>query len=352
MRVVLIYGLKTTDHQWAEAFYPVRRFIEECKNRSIPLRFLFADEVSVFLKENTDSQEKQETVCLLRGKIAGETFETLEDAGFICINSPKAHKLVADKLKTARFLQAHGWPTPNTMPMDAIGNDVSFPVVIKPRFGSRGKGVRLLESQAEFKTWIAKHRKEGKQASGNGCTAILGNWIFQEYIAGSHGRDLRVFFAGGHILAITERRTTTNSFISNIARGGHMYLYFYVNGLDQQKKIPETFRHIIQNIVQKSGLWYGTVDFLYTYPGGDWNQVCSGNTDYDTPDADILSGLTVCELNSSPGFEALETSCGINIAGCVIDQLLADFSAGSLLPTASSGLPRIIRSGTSTSCFR
>lgn len=295
MHLVVIYGIKTTDYAYLDQFYPTRRLSEECANRSIPLRFLFVPDVDSFLAEKRTQKEIQEILCLIRGIVPIQTIASLEQAGLRTINSLSASIRANDKLVCAHFLEQNGWPTPRTesaQSMNVLTN--TFPLVAKPRYGSRGEGVHLVYNQEQI-------------------DALPKDTLVQEYIETSFGRDLRFFFAGGTIIAIAERRSVNGSFISNTSGGGHMSIPSFGSAL------PEPWARMVLDIARIAGLWYGTVDFLYLEPE-------KGNPRTQTESPDKSFSLTICELNASPGFETLEKDCGYNIAGSVLDRMIAYFS--------------------------
>jgi RimK family alpha-L-glutamate ligase len=280
MKLVVVYGLKTMDYRYLKEFYPARRLSDECKKRSIPLRFLFPPDVPAFLSEYASNAEKKNTICLIRGSVDPGTVSLLENRGFRTVNSSQSLALANDKLETARFLEKHRWPTPKTRIAEKTA--AGYPLVAKPRYGSRGMGVQLV-SNAE------------------NLMAIPPEYIFQEYIAPSHGRDLRFFFAGKEVLAVALRYSRDGAFVSNSCVGGVMSVPGY------SEEILRPWKAMTIDIARKAGLWYGTVDYLFLETGQDGG---------DKP----LS-LTVCELNAAPGFEALEKDCGIDIAGALIERL-------------------------------
>ena len=113
---------------------------------------------------------------------------------------------------------------------------------------------------------------------------------YYEYVAASRGRDLRVFFSGNRIVAVAERINPAGGLVSNAAEGGLM----------RRASLPdpaEEWERAAFALAGEAGLLYGSADFLYTGDGG----------------------LTLCEINAAPGFEALERACGIDVAGAVID---------------------------------
>jgi len=303
MQLLVVYGLKTTDYSWLDQFYPAQRISQECANRSIPLRFLFPADVPSYIDEieTTDHRSGEmraivrDTVCLIRGSVSVATVRLLENEEFACVNTASAMALANDKLATARFLERHRWPTCETIRERDFRIDTipfPWPLVRKPRFGSRGTGVSLVSSPEE----LAQLRSTMRQAS-NGTETANDEYILQRYIETSRGRDLRVFFAAGEILAIAERNADGDNLLSNASSGAVMRI--------PEVPLSERWAAMALAIARASGLWYGSVDFLYLAAEEEGNG----------------QNLTVCEINSAPGFEALEKECGYNIAGMLIDRL-------------------------------
>lgn len=290
--IVVVYALQTQDYDYFDIFYPSRRLAEAAKNRSISLRFLFPHDVPSFLNEISCTRTPENTLFFLRGAVSEETILHIEKSGFRCINHSYAVRIANDKQETALFLQANGYPTPRILAQKESTGEICFPVIAKPRFGSRGRGVCLAHCPED----IPK-----------------GDFLIQEYIAPSHGRDYRVFFAGGSILAAIERRSgdtmgtgdraLKKTLISNINTGGSVFLSPFTPA------VPENIASMVLEIAKKTGLWYGTVDFLF----------CS-----DPPDP---HRMTICEINAFPGFTALEQEGGFDIAGALIEKLSALFFA-------------------------
>jgi len=302
MQLFVVYGLKTTDYSWLGQFYPAQRLSQECANRSISLRFLFPSDVPAFINEieTTDHPAGEmfatarDTVCLIRGSVSVATVRLLENAGLRCVNTASAMALANDKLATARFLERHRWPTCETIreqDFQIAAIPFPWPLVRKPRFGSRGTGVSLVSSPEELERLREINTAEFADGS------VDDEYLLQRYIETSRGRDLRVFFAAGEILAIAERNAGGDNLLSNASTGAIMRI--------PETPLSERWAGMALEIARASGLWYGSVDFLYLADEGEGND----------------QNFTVCEINSAPGFEALEKDCGYNIAGALIDRL-------------------------------
>jgi RimK family alpha-L-glutamate ligase len=134
-----------------------------------------------------------------------------ERAGQLVLNSPAAFEACVDKFTTTARLQQAGIPTPATIccqTLDAamasyeqLGGDV----VIKPIFGSEGKGmIRVCDRDA---AWRA-------------CSMLcqLGAVVYLQEFVQHPGYDLRAFVLGGKVLAAM-KRSHPSDWRTNIARG-------------------------------------------------------------------------------------------------------------------------------------
>jgi RimK family alpha-L-glutamate ligase len=136
----------------------------------------------------------------------------LEAEGVRVLNSSSAALAAHDKLLTARLLEGAGVPHPRTARI--IGNRAlavppRFPVVCKPRFGSWGQEVELIDDLAAYRDYCA------------GLT--LRSWwragaIVQELVPPA-GHDLRVVVAGGRVIGAAARRPARREWRTNVARG-------------------------------------------------------------------------------------------------------------------------------------
>ncbi|HQR08546.1 MAG TPA: RimK family alpha-L-glutamate ligase [Gemmatales bacterium] len=134
-----------------------------------------------------------------------------ERAGQLIVNSPAAFEACVDKFTTTTRLQAAGIPTPATVccqtldaamaAYDQLGGDV----VIKPIFGSEGKG--LIKVSDRDAAWRA-------------CSMLcqLGAVVYLQEFVKHAGYDMRAFVLGGKVLAAM-KRSHANDWRTNIARG-------------------------------------------------------------------------------------------------------------------------------------
>ena len=201
----------------------------------------------------------------------------LERLGVYSVNPSTSIETVKDKLYAQQILAQNNIPTPKTMlvkfPVDVtrVEKILGFPVVVKTLSGSQGSGVFLSKTKSEFHDLMQLIEVTNKTA----------NIILQEFIADSHGRDLRVFTIGGRAVACFERRAPDNEFKANFSAGGTVAPHEITPEI-------EWLATQTSNILQ---LDVAGIDLLFS--GGHY---------------------LICEANSSPGFEGLEACMERNIA--------------------------------------
>jgi ribosomal protein S6--L-glutamate ligase len=134
----------------------------------------------------------------------------LEAGGIPVVNPPRAIEAAVDKFLTTARLQAAGLPTPATFACQtvdealaayaALGGDV----VVKPLFGSEGRGIARLTDPA-----LAQR--------AFGMLSQLGAVLYVQKFIPHEGFDLRLLLLGDEVLAI--RRVSTTDWRTNLSRG-------------------------------------------------------------------------------------------------------------------------------------
>jgi len=215
-----------------------------------------------------------------------------ERMGVVMINGPEAVEACADKLQTLQLLSASGLPIPRTIlakfpvDVDVIERELGFPVVVKTLRSTRGAGVVLCPDREQFDS-LASLLGDANPGS---------DFIFQQYIRHSHGRDVRLLVIGDQIAASMERRSRNGGFKSNISLGG----------IGECITPPPDMAELAIRAAQSLRLDIAGIDVLYDE-----------------------GGYRICEANSSPGFEGLEKACGISVPDKVFD-----FVSSRLTPPA------------------
>lgn len=199
-----------------------------------------------------------------------------ERLGVAMVNSPSAVEAVADKLQTLQILSSASLPIPKTIlakfpvDVDLVEREIGFPVVVKTLRGTRGEGVLLCPSREQFHD-VANILAAARSGA---------DFLFQQYIKASHGRDVRVLVVHGRAVAAMLRKSTDGGFKSNISLGGVGV------ALDP----PPALAELAVRTAALLQLDVAGVDILFDE-----------------------SGYRICEANSAPGFQGLEKACGISV---------------------------------------
>ncbi len=215
----------------------------------------------------------------------------MEACGIRLYNSADTVEICDDKAATQLRLAKEGIPMPETLvaPMTYREIDsqiegflrlseekLGYPMVVKECYGSLGGQVYLAETSEQLRNL----------ALGMGSRPFM----TQRFVASSAGRDLRLYVVGGRVAAAMERRSKTD-FRANIGNGG--YGTAHIPTVQEEALALDCCRIL--------GADFAGVDLLY---GAD-----------DSP--------LVCEVNSNAYMEALTACTGVDVAGVIMDYVLA-----------------------------
>lgn len=117
-------------------------------------------------------------------------------------------------------------------------------------------------------------------------------YLFEEYIAESYGRDIRFYSIRGEVIACMTRKAKSG-FKANVALGAEVESF----------PIDAHIRQAAKDIYEQTGLDFLGIDLLF-----------GREKPY------------FCEINVMPGMEGMERATGVNVAGAVMDTILGDFT--------------------------
>lgn len=150
----------------------------------------------------------------------------LENAGIRVFNPAAGIEVCDHKALTALALAGRGVPQPRTIPapktfrpdryptdtfLADVGAKLGFPLVVKECFGSFGLQVYLARDLSELREIVANI----------GTRPML----FQEFIASSEGRDVRIQVVGDRVVTAVLRTAKAGDFRANVTNGGAMRAY-------------------------------------------------------------------------------------------------------------------------------
>ncbi len=205
----------------------------------------------------------------------------LEVGGVTVLNSPKSVECAVDKYLTTAKLEAAGLPVPATVvcensddalaAFERLGGDV----VVKPIFGSEGRGIlRVSDPDLALRTFRTLERLD----------AVL---YLQRFVA-HRGFDIRVLVLDGRVLG-GMRRVSDGDFRTNVSRDGRGEAHV-VTDLEAEWAL---------RAAAATGARFAGIDILYDRDGQGF----------------------VIEVNAVPGWRAFEKVTGINVARVVIEAV-------------------------------
>lgn len=213
----------------------------------------------------------------------------LEKSGYRCVNGSFAIETCDDKAKT--YLQLlnkvpqaitmlapftyDGYIYSNDSFLSEMVKDFQFPLIVKENKGSFGAQVYLVNDIQELKDLISNF---------NHCEFLL-----QEFISSSAGKDIRVYVVGGASVAYA-MRYSDNDFRSNVTAGGKM----------KKVDLPKEYLDMAIKATKCVGADFAGVDLLISD-----------------------NGPIVCEVNSNAHFTALSECTGVDIAKDIAKYFLS-----------------------------
>lgn len=210
----------------------------------------------------------------------------LELQGVAVVNSPRSLEAAVDKYLTTALLDQAGLVTPRTYVCQSatdamrafsfLGGDV----VLKPIFGSEGRGIARLQDEAMAERAFRMVEQLG------------GVLYVQEFIA-HEGFDIRLFVVGRRVLGI--RRRNPLDWRTNCSRGATA----------EPVEVTPDLADVAQRAVAAVGAGVAGVDLLVGRDG----------TQY------------VVEVNAVPGWKALAKALDVDVARLVLEHVSEQVAA-------------------------
>jgi len=210
-----------------------------------------------------------------------DVLHRLEDIGVYVLNPSDAIEIAVDKFYTSARLEAAGIKTPRTVVTERFNEamkayeELGGDVVVKPLFGSLGMGMsRISDRDVAYRIFRALEMTQGV-------------YYIQEYIP--HGnKDIRAFVIGGEVVASMLR--TADDWKTNISAGGTA----------EPIALEEELIDLSVEASEAIGLEYSGVDIMRSEVDGE---------------------AYVIELNSTPGWQGLQTVTDQDITALIVDFL-------------------------------
>lgn len=211
--------------------------------------------------------------------------------GTLVVNSPKSLEVAIDKYLSLALLAEAGIPVPRTIvAQNAAGiengwNALGRDAVVKPLFGSRGRGIERLSSRDDLAPYL--EAAEGRPSVAGPTAAPLGAVCYLQEFVPHPGWDVRVLLVGER--AFSMRRVSSSDWRLNVARGARAEPF----------SPSADWVALARRAAAAVGAEIAGVDLLPTADGR----------------------VVVVEINAVPGWRGLEGVVGQNMATIVVEYL-------------------------------
>ena len=269
---------------------------KEFKKRGYEVKYFIPSKIKVKI-DNKQFQERFDKLepygALVRGFGAAATqkiffrldiLNAMEEYGLKLINSRESLEIASDKFLTSLYLERHNIPTPRTIVCensnDALSafKDLGKDVVLKPLYGSRGIGIVRISDLGFAENVIYS------------LAQLNEVFYLQEFIK-HNNRDIRVLVLGDKAIAGMYR--VSNNWKTNIHSGATM----------ERIELTEDLKRLAIKAAKVTKTEIAGVDIV-----------------------ESEKGLLVLEVNSIPGFSALQKVCDTNLAEEIVSYFLKNAS--------------------------
>lgn len=209
-----------------------------------------------------------------------DALHRLARLGIPVVNPAVAIERTVDKFYTSSLLAEAGIPTPPTVVAERMEDAMEAfrafgDVILKPLFGSNGRGmVRLQDEEVAYRVFRALELERAV--------------YYVQKTVPHPGRDVRAFVVGGRVVAAAARRAP--GWRTNVARGGAV----------EALELPDEWAALAARTAALVGAEYAGVDLLPASSGE----------------------VYVLEVNGIPGWRGLQSVAAVDIAGVVVGHLV------------------------------
>ena len=275
----------------------VQRILGELEKRGIEAYLLpatrFRSSIGLESKVSVKGYPLDDYDAIIVRRIPGGTAERVfyrmdvlhkfENLGVYVINPADAIEVAVDKYYTSTCLEDTGILTPRTVVTEVFSEamrafeELGGDVVVKPLFGSLGLGMtRITDIDVAYRVFRALEMAQSV-------------YYLQEFIPHS-GEDIRAFTVGGEVVASMLRKA--ESWKTNISAGGTAEPF----------ELDDELAEVSIKAAEAIGLEYSGVDLL--------------RSERDDK-------AYVIELNSTPGWQGLQTVTEKDLTSLLVDYVLS-----------------------------
>ena len=264
--------------------YTCNRLVEEAEKLDIDLKIVGIHDTMIMEKEIRNGGRKLEKRDFLINRYKwGKEKDELNGLAVKSYNPLEAYNIYINKYEQVKRLRSKEFIIPKyilgtaMLHFEDIVNILGYPFVAKGLESSMGEQISLIEKEEDLKNILEKYGMEKE-------------WLFEEFVTTSYGRDMRFYSIRGEAVACMQRKSK-GDFRANVALGADVEAY----------EITSEIRQIAKDIYEQTGLDFLGIDLLF----GE-----------DKP--------YFCEINVMPGIEGIEKATGVNVARKIMEAIKED----------------------------
>ncbi len=265
--------------------YTCNRLVEEAANLGIDLKIIGIHDSIILENEIINNGVKLEKRDFVINRYKwGKEKDEINSLVVKSYNSLDVYNIYINKYEQVKRLRSKEFIVPKyllgtaMLKFEEIAKILGTPFVAKGLESSMGEQISLIEKEEDLKELCKKYGMEKE-------------WLFEEFVTTSFGRDMRFYSIRGEVVACMQRKSQ-GDFRANVALGASVEPF----------EITTAIRQIAKDIYEQTGLDFLGIDLLF----GE-----------DKP--------YFCEINVMPGIEGIEKATGVNVARKIVETIQGDF---------------------------
>ena len=265
--------------------YTCNRLVEEAKKLNIDLRIIGIHDTIILNDEILNHGIPLEKRDFLINRYKwGKMKDNINSLAIKSYNPLDSYNIYINKYEQVKRLRSDAFLIPqyllgtSLLRYEDIAKHLGTPFVAKGLESSMGEQIALIEKPQDLQELSQKYGTEKE-------------WLFEEFITTSFGRDMRFYSIRGEVAACMQRKSKRD-FRANVALGATV----------EEFDITPQIRQIAKDIYKQTGLDFLGIDLLF-----------GKEKPY------------FCEINVMPGIEGIETATGVNVAKKIMETIYNDF---------------------------
>lgn len=266
--------------------YTCNRLVEEAEKLGMDLKIIGIHDTVILENEIRNQGIKLEKRDFVINRYKwGKEKDEINSLAVRSYNSLTAYNIYINKYEQVKRLRSEAFIVPKyllgtaMLKFEEIADILGKPFVAKGLESSMGEQIALIEKAEDLQELCKEYGMEKE-------------WLFEEFVTTSFGRDMRFYCIRGEVVACMQRKSQ-GDFRANVALGASVEAFEITPGI----------RQIAKDIYGQTGLDFLGIDLLFGK---------------DKP--------YFCEINVMPGIEGIETATGVNVAKRIVETIKSDFA--------------------------